>query len=64
MSVAAFLYRQLVDLLEDHRVVVWYDAEGAFREWATQSRHPNASPSTRRLRSSSRVVGRTGFAWD
>ena len=40
MTVSAFLHRQLVDLLEDHRVVVWYDAEGAFREWATQFAAP------------------------
>ena len=34
MSVSAYIHGHLVDLLEESRVVVWYDGEGTMRELA------------------------------
>src|SRR4051812_30070615 len=41
MSVIAYIHRQLVDLLEERRVVVWYDPEKTLRELAADFRAPN-----------------------
>lgn len=41
MTVSAYIHRQLVDLLENRRVVVWYDSEGVFHEWASRFAAPN-----------------------
>jgi hypothetical protein len=34
MSVSAYIHRRLVDLLEENRIVVWYDGEGTMRALA------------------------------
>ena len=36
MSVSAYIHRRLVDLLEESRVVVWYDGEKTMRALAMQ----------------------------
>ena len=41
MSVSAYIHRQLVDLLEERRVVVWYDTDGGLSELATKFTAPN-----------------------
>jgi hypothetical protein len=41
MSVSAHIYRRLVDLLEESRVVVWYDGEGTMRALAMQFTAPH-----------------------
>jgi hypothetical protein len=41
MSVSVYIHRKLVDLLEERRVVVWYDSEKAFCEWANRFVAPN-----------------------
>src|SRR5262245_3494261 len=41
MSVSAYIHRHLVDLLEESRVVVWYDGEGGMRALAMQFTAPN-----------------------
>jgi hypothetical protein len=41
MSVSTYVHRHLVDLLEEHRVVVWYGGEEAMRELAVQFTAPN-----------------------
>ena len=41
MSVSAYIHRRLVDLLEESRVVVWYDGEGLMRALAMQFTAPN-----------------------
>jgi hypothetical protein len=39
----AYLNKRLVDLLEEKRVVVWYDGEKAFEEVASAFRAPNCT---------------------
>ena len=41
MKFTAFLYKKLVDLLNDRRIVVWYDGEGRFEEFAASFNAPN-----------------------
>jgi len=41
MSVSAYIYRHLVDLLEESRVVVWYDGAGSMRALAAQFTAPH-----------------------
>jgi hypothetical protein len=41
MSVSAYIHRQLVDLLEERRVVVWYDPEKTLRDLAADFRATN-----------------------
>jgi hypothetical protein len=41
MTVSAYIHRLLCDLLEENRVVVWYDADGALRELANRFKGPN-----------------------
>ena len=41
MSVSAHIHRRLVDLLEESRVVVWYDGEGTMRALAMQFTAPH-----------------------
>lgn len=43
MSLAAYLKKRLTDLLEERRVVVWYDGEAAFGEVARVFKAPNSS---------------------
>ncbi len=43
MSLAAYLKKRLTDLLEEKRVVVWYDGENAFREIAGTFKAPNST---------------------
>src|SRR5262245_16450905 len=55
MSVSAYIHRRLVDLLEENRVVVWYDDEGTMCALAVQFSAPhcqlvNTSASTLKLR--------------
>jgi len=41
MKFTSFLHRKIVDLLGDRRIVVWYDAEGDFKSFATEFSAPN-----------------------
>jgi hypothetical protein len=41
MKFTSFLHKKLVDLLGDHRIVVWYDAEGDFKSFAAEFNAPN-----------------------
>ena len=41
MKFTAFLHKKLVDLLNDRRIVVWYDAQGDFRTFAASFKAPN-----------------------
>lgn len=41
MKLTAFLHKKLADLLEDRRIVVWYDAEGDFRDFIAAFDAPN-----------------------
>jgi hypothetical protein len=41
MSVSAHIHRYLVGILEESRVVVWYNGEGTMRELAMQFTAPN-----------------------
>jgi hypothetical protein len=41
MKFTAFLHKKLVDLLNDRRIVVWYDAEGDFKTFAGSFNAPN-----------------------
>ncbi|MEM7473709.1 MAG: PglZ domain-containing protein [Planctomycetota bacterium] len=41
MTVSTFIHRRLVDLLEEQRVVVWYDAEQSFTELSAKLTMPN-----------------------
>jgi hypothetical protein len=41
MSVSAHIHRRLVDLLEESRVVVWYDGAGSMRALAAQFTAPH-----------------------
>ena len=43
MKFTAFLHKKLVDLLAEHRIVVWYDAAGDFKEFADQFSAPNCT---------------------
>ena len=40
MNVSAHLRKRLIDLLDDHRIVVWYDSEKAFGEFVTAFKAP------------------------
>ena len=40
MSLTSHLTKHLLDLLEERRIVVWYDHEGAFRDFAAAFRAP------------------------
>ena len=41
MSVSAYIHKRLADLLEESRVVVWYDGEGTMRALAMQFTAPH-----------------------
>ncbi len=41
MKFTAFLRKKLIDLLNDRRIVVWYDAEGDFKDFADSFNAPN-----------------------
>ncbi len=41
MTVSTFIHRRLVDLLEEQRVVVWFDAEQSFTELVAKLAVPN-----------------------
>ena len=43
MSLKTYLNKRLVDLLEEKRVVVWYDGEKAFEEVARVFAAPNCT---------------------
>ncbi len=40
MTVSEYLHKRLIDLLNDHRIVVWYDGEQAFGEFAAAFKAP------------------------
>jgi hypothetical protein len=42
VSLAAYLKKRLTDLLEERRVVVWYDGEAAFEDVAESFKAPNS----------------------
>lgn len=41
MKLSTFLHKRLVDLLDERRIVVWYDAEHAFEEFVGSFNAPN-----------------------
>jgi len=41
MKFTVFLHKKLIDLLNDRRIVVWYDAEGDFKAFAGSFNAPN-----------------------
>jgi hypothetical protein len=41
MKFTAFLHKKLIDLLNDRRIVVWYDADGDFNTFAESFNAPN-----------------------
>ncbi|NPU98924.1 MAG: PglZ domain-containing protein [Candidatus Omnitrophica bacterium] len=41
MKFTSFLHKKLVDLLGDHRIVVWYDADGGFKSFVAGFSAPN-----------------------
>lgn len=41
MKFSTFLHKKLIDLLNDRRIVVWYDAEGDFKAFAGSFTAPN-----------------------
>lgn len=41
MKFTSFLHKKLVDLLNDRRIVVWYDADGAFKDFVRAFNAPN-----------------------
>lgn len=41
MKFTCFLRKKLIDLLNDRRIVVWYDAEGDFKDFAASFNAPN-----------------------
>jgi len=41
MKFTTFLYKKLVDLLSERRIVVWYDAEGDFKSFSAEFNAPN-----------------------
>ncbi len=43
MSLAAYLKKRITDLLEEKRIVVWYDGEDAFGEIARTFKAPNST---------------------
>lgn len=43
MKFASFLHKKLVDLLNDRRIVVWYDANGDFKVFASAINAPNTT---------------------
>src|SRR5437773_11270538 len=43
MSLTAYLNKRLIDLLEEKRVIVWYDGENAFGDIAKTFVAPNTS---------------------
>jgi len=43
VSLAAYLKKRLIDLLEEKRVVVWYDADAAFEDVARAFKAPSSS---------------------
>ena len=59
MSVPSFLYKVLVDLLEDHRIVVWYDTEKAFGDFVATFKAPNVKVVSGTC-GTARTRGRTG----
>lgn len=40
MSFSGYLRKRLIDLLNDHRIVVWYDAESDFKEFVSSFNAP------------------------
>ncbi len=63
MRVSSHIHKQLIDLLERHRIVVWHDSERAFAEFAQAFRAPNcrvvsAAQSTLRARREAEQVYR------
>jgi hypothetical protein len=43
VSLTAYLKKRLTDVLEEKRVVVWYDSENAFGEIARTFKAPNGT---------------------
>ena len=41
MKLSTFLHKRLVDLLDERRIVVWYDAGEAFGDFAVSFKAPN-----------------------
>ena len=41
MKLTSFLHKKLIDLLNDRRIVVWYDPEGDFKDFAASFNAPN-----------------------
>jgi len=41
MALSKYLRKRLIDLINDRRIVVWYDAEGDFRAFAAKFKGPN-----------------------
>jgi len=41
MKFTEFLRKKLIDILNDRRIVVWYDAEGDFKDFAASFKAPN-----------------------
>ncbi|MBC8432681.1 MAG: PglZ domain-containing protein [Desulfobacterales bacterium] len=41
MALSKYLRKRLIDLINDRRIVVWYNAEGDFREFAATFKGPN-----------------------
>jgi hypothetical protein len=64
VSLTAYLKKRLIDLLEEKRVVVWYDGDAAFQEVARAFKAPNSSvilaqeSRLRARRQADEVVGR------
>ncbi len=61
MSLTSHLTKRLIDLLDEHRIVVWYDREGAFADFASVIRAPGckvvlANVSTLRTRREAEAV--------
>ena len=40
MNFSAFLHKRICDLLDERRIVVWYDPDGAFAEFAAALKAP------------------------
>jgi len=43
MKFTSFLHKKLVDLLNDRRIVIWYDAEGDFKAFVAAINAPNTT---------------------
>jgi predicted ATP-dependent Lon-type protease len=41
MKFTSFMHKKLVDLLDDRRIVVWYDAEGDFKTFVAEFNAPH-----------------------